>query len=138
LKKITNPTPYSPISYFGKENTLRATITFTTLYSNLKLPKPLNNLTTLEYPWCNFKKLKLPHMVVSIWLTIKQNTHMNCNFFQNKYLIVSGQEGSFTWHSFMFDFWFIYWPINWTYKQLIPENFNAYVIFSYLFFNKKG
>jgi hypothetical protein len=36
LKKRTNPTPYSPISYFGKENTPYATIVFTTPYSNLK------------------------------------------------------------------------------------------------------
>jgi hypothetical protein len=36
----------------------------------MKLLKTPNSLTTLEYPWCNLKKLRLPHMVISIWFTI--------------------------------------------------------------------
>jgi hypothetical protein len=50
LKKRTNPTPYSLISYFGKENNPPTQpCTFVIPYSNMKLQKNPNNLTTLEY-----------------------------------------------------------------------------------------
>jgi hypothetical protein len=51
LKKRTNPTPYSPILYFGKENTPppNAPCAFIIPYFNMKLLKALNNLTTLKY-----------------------------------------------------------------------------------------
>jgi hypothetical protein len=51
LKKGTNPTPYFPISYFGKENNPPMQLcAFIILYFNMKLLKTFNNLTTLEYP----------------------------------------------------------------------------------------
>jgi hypothetical protein len=52
LKKGINPTPYSPILYFGKENTPppMQPCAFIIPYSNMKLLKTLNNLTTLKYP----------------------------------------------------------------------------------------
>jgi hypothetical protein len=50
LKKGTNPTPHSPILYFGKENPPMQPCTFVISYSNMKLLKTPNNLTTLEYP----------------------------------------------------------------------------------------
>jgi hypothetical protein len=56
LKKKTNPTPYSPISYFGKENNPPGQpCAFIIPYSNMKLLKTLNNLTTLKYPDATFK-----------------------------------------------------------------------------------
>jgi len=39
------------------------------LYSNMKLLKTPNSLATPQYPWCNFLKLRLPRMAMSIWLT---------------------------------------------------------------------
>ncbi len=70
LKKGTNTTPYSPISYFEKENNPPTQpCAFIIPYYNLKQLKTLNNLTTLEYPSCNFLKLRLPHTVVSVWFT---------------------------------------------------------------------
>jgi len=51
LKKGTNPTPYSPILYFEKENNPPTQpCAFIIFYSNMKLLKPPNNFTTLEYP----------------------------------------------------------------------------------------
>ncbi len=51
LKKRTNPTPYSPISNFGIENNPPTQpCAFIILYSNIKLLKTPNNLTTLKYP----------------------------------------------------------------------------------------
>jgi hypothetical protein len=51
LKKGTNPTPYSPISYFGKgNNPPTQPCAFIIFYSNMKLLKTHNNLTTLKYP----------------------------------------------------------------------------------------
>jgi hypothetical protein len=51
LKKGTNPTPYSPISYFGKENNPpHATMR---IHHSLFYPEVIknpNNFTTLEYP----------------------------------------------------------------------------------------
>jgi hypothetical protein len=56
LKKKTNPTPYSPISYFGKKETpFVQPCTFTTPYSNLKLPKPLITLPHSNTPYVIFK-----------------------------------------------------------------------------------
>jgi hypothetical protein len=50
-KKITNPTPYSPISYFEKENNPpMQPCAFIIPYSTLKLLKTPDNLTTLKYP----------------------------------------------------------------------------------------
>jgi hypothetical protein len=53
LRKKTNPTPYSPISYFKKENTPPA-LFYTTMrihhpYFYMKLLKTPNNLIPLEY-----------------------------------------------------------------------------------------
>jgi hypothetical protein len=51
LKKETNPTSYSPILYFEKENNPPTQpCAFIIPYSNMKLQKTLYNLTTLEYP----------------------------------------------------------------------------------------
>jgi hypothetical protein len=53
LKKITNPTPYSPILYFGKENNPpppTQPCAFMILHYNMKLLKTPNNLITFEYP----------------------------------------------------------------------------------------
>jgi hypothetical protein len=50
LKKRTNPTPYSPIAYFKKENNPPTQpCAFIIPYFNMKLLKTLNNLITLEY-----------------------------------------------------------------------------------------
>jgi hypothetical protein len=51
LKKEITPTPYSPISYFGKKNNPpMQPCAFINPYSNMKLLKTPNNLTTFEYP----------------------------------------------------------------------------------------
>ncbi len=51
LKKGTNPTLYSPISYFEKKKQPPTEpCAFIIPYSNMKLLKTLNKLTTLEYP----------------------------------------------------------------------------------------
>jgi len=51
LKKRTNPTPYSPILYFGKENNPRTQpCAFIIPYSTMKLLKTPKNLITFEYP----------------------------------------------------------------------------------------
>jgi len=51
LKKKTNPTPYSPILYFGKENNpLMQPCAFIIPYFNMKLLKTPNNLATFKYP----------------------------------------------------------------------------------------
>jgi hypothetical protein len=48
LKKRTNSTPYSLISYFQKKKQAPHA-TMCIHYSNMKLLKTLNNHTTLEY-----------------------------------------------------------------------------------------
>jgi len=51
LKKGINPTPYSSISYFEKENNPPTQpCAFIIPYFNMKLLKTPNNFTTLEYP----------------------------------------------------------------------------------------
>jgi len=51
LKKGINPTPYSPILYFRKKKQPpMQPCAFIIPYSNMKLLKILNNLTTFEYP----------------------------------------------------------------------------------------
>jgi hypothetical protein len=51
LKKKTNPTPYSLILNFKKENNpATQPCTFIIPYSNMKLLKTPINLTTLKYP----------------------------------------------------------------------------------------
>ncbi len=51
LKKKTNPTPYSPMLYFKKENNSPTQpCAFITPYFNMKLLKTPNNITTFEYP----------------------------------------------------------------------------------------
>jgi len=51
LKKKTNPTPYSPILYFRKENNPHTQpCASIILYSNMKLLKTPNNLITLKFP----------------------------------------------------------------------------------------
>jgi hypothetical protein len=55
LKTRTNPTLYSPILYFEKENNpLTQPCAFIIPYFNMELVKAPNNITTFEYPWCNF------------------------------------------------------------------------------------
>jgi hypothetical protein len=61
LKKRINLTPYSSNAQPWA---------FIILYSKTKLLETLNSFTTLKYPWCNFLKLKLPHMLVLVWFTI--------------------------------------------------------------------
>jgi hypothetical protein len=49
LKKKTNLTPYSPISYFGKENNPPPRNHMHSSFL-MKLLKTLNNLITFKYP----------------------------------------------------------------------------------------
>jgi hypothetical protein len=87
LKKRINPTPYSPILYFRKENTPVQPSHSPLIILTWNCQNPLVTLSHLNTPWCNFFKLRLPHMVVLIWLIVNINGQVMNPF--NQVLIIS-------------------------------------------------
>jgi hypothetical protein len=87
-------------------------------YSNMKLLKTFNNFTIPQYPWCNVSKLRLPHMIVLIWLIVGYNNMATTLGVGN---FISIFECDIGWWSYCIErFVIVTWQQLWELKTSFP------------------